>query len=75
MKMPLLLVLALSGCAEVAAIRAGVAEHGADAADQTLESALWVVCEGSSAGAIRRRFQTVEDKAAYNTICPLGDMP
>jgi hypothetical protein len=67
------LAFLLSGCAQSDMLRAAIAEKGAQAADDTLESALWVVCDGSSTGAIRRRFVTEADKAAYNQLCPIGD--
>jgi hypothetical protein len=63
------------GCAEVAAVRSGVAEHGADAADQALETAIWTMCSASPVGAIKRRFKTEEERAAYNVICPDGEAP
>ena len=59
----------LSGCPEVAAFRAGIAQHGAEAADQTLETAIWTMCQGSSIGAISRRFKTEGERNAYGVIC------
>ena len=62
-------ILLLAGCAEFAAFRSGVASHGADAADQALETAIWTLCNGSSVGAINRRFREQEERAAYRRIC------
>jgi len=70
----LALLLSLGGCAEFGAFKSGVATHGADASDQTLEANLWYLCNASSVGSIKRRFKTVEEVAAYNVICP-GVLP
>lgn len=71
----LLLSACSSGCAEIAALRAGAASHGADAADQTLETALWAICNATPVGAIKRRFKTDEERAAYSTLCLDGNLP
>jgi hypothetical protein len=68
-------LIALNSCAEFAAGRSAVAKHGADAADQVLESALWTICNGVSVGAIKRRFKTQDERAAYNVLCPEGEAP
>ena len=65
----LLAIVSATGCAELNAFRSGVASHGAEASDATLESALWVVCNGGTVGADKRRFKTAEEKAAREIIC------
>lgn len=70
-----LLLVVLSGCAEIDALRAGIANHGADASDQAIESALWALCNGLPVGAINRRFKTEEEKAAYREFCPGNALP
>ncbi len=59
----------LAGCAEIAAARAAVAQHGADGADQALDAAIWAMCNGSPVGAVVRRFDTEPERAAYTIIC------
>jgi hypothetical protein len=66
-------VLCLSGCAQSDMLRAVVAQKGAEASDDVLESAMFALCYGVPIGAIRRRFETDADKAAYNQLCPIGD--
>lgn len=61
-----LLVLSAS-CAEY---NAAIAARGAQASDQTLTAALWTLCNATPVGAIKRRFQSAEEQAAYNVICP-----
>ena len=59
-------VVAISGCAE---FRAMVATNGAEASDASLETAVWTVCAASPVGAIDRRFNTPELKAARELVC------
>jgi len=70
-----IVLLMMQGCAEFSAFKSGVAEHGADASDQVLESALWTVCTGVSVGAVKRRFKTEQERAAYNDLCPVIELP
>jgi hypothetical protein len=70
----LLLAGCVGACAEFGAFRSGVAEHGADAADQALEAAIWTICNATPVGAVKRRFKSEEERAAYNVICP-DDLP
>jgi len=67
--------LLLSGCEFVGMARTAVAERGADAADQTLDTALWTICNGSPVGAINRRFRSADERAAYREICPSNLLP
>lgn len=46
----------LSGCANIDAVKKGVAMYGATAADSALESAKWGNCEAATVGAIKRRY-------------------
>ena len=59
----------LTGCAEFRAIQASIATHGAEGADQVLESAVYIVCNGATVGAIERRFKTDGEKEARKVIC------
>lgn len=63
----------LTGCAEVAAMRAAGAQHGAEAADQAVDTALWSLCNAAPVGAIQRRFKTPDEREAYGTLC--GHIP
>ena len=65
-----LFMAALTGCAEVNAIRQSIGLYGGNAADQTLESAMWTICKASPVGAIERRFKTEAEKSAWRTLCP-----
>lgn len=46
----------LSGCANLDAVKRGVAAYGASAADSALESAKWGNCEAATVGAVKRRY-------------------
>ena len=59
-------VVAISGCAE---FRAMVAANGAEASDASLSVAVWEMCNASPVGAVDRRFNTPELKAARELIC------
>lgn len=62
-------LLLIAGCAEMSAIRQSIGLYGADAADQTLETAIWTICDASPVGAVGRRFKTDDEKAALAVIC------
>jgi len=66
-----LVMVALTGCLEVRAIRQSIGLYGAEAADQAVDTAIWTLCQASPIGAINRRFITDAQKTAYRTICPL----
>ena len=70
-----LALVGCSGCAEVAALRSGAAQHGADAADQALDTAMWTICKATPVGAIKRKFKTPEERTAYNALCPDEVLP
>ena len=59
-------VVVISGCAE---FRAMVATNGAEASDAALSVSIWEMCKSSPVGAIDRRFNTPELKAARESIC------
>jgi hypothetical protein len=62
----------LTGCAEIASARSAIAKYGSDAADQTLDTAIWQVCVGTSVGAVERRFPSDEMRATYDAFCELA---
>ena len=63
-----LAALVLSGCTD--ATRSTIATRGAQAADQTLESAEWVMCHAASIGSVKRRYGKTEETArAYRELC------
>lgn len=64
----------LTGCAQYGMIKKAVAENGESAKDEALEAAEWYICNASSVGAVKRRYTTPEQVAAYNVICP-GRLP
>lgn len=55
-----LILLVLTGCGTVRMVRGEVADRSADAADQSLETAIWGVCEGATIGALRRKYSREE---------------
>lgn len=52
-----LLLLFLSGCANIDGFKKGVAMYGAAAADSALETAKWSNCEAATVGAIKRLYK------------------
>lgn len=71
----LMLSACSGGCAEIDASRAAIAEHGADASDQALDTAIWTMCNATPVGAIKRRFKTEAERDAYNKLCPGEPLP
>lgn len=64
----------LAGCTD--ATRSIIATRGAQAADQTLESAEWVMCHAASIGSIKRRYgRTTETAEAYRALCDVTGAP
>lgn len=61
---------ALNGCAEARVIKKSVAEHGASAADEALETAVWTICNGTSIGAVSRYFNTPKKAQVWRDLCP-----
>ena len=56
------------------ALRQGVAEYGARAADGALDNAEWVMCSAAPIGSIKRKYGTSEKMAeAYRALCGAGE--
>lgn len=66
----IVLLLTLTSCAEWQAAKIGVSSHGAQAADEALTTAMWTMCNAIPVGAVKRRFKTIEEREAYNSLCP-----
>lgn len=64
-----ILVLSLLSLSSCQMYRAAIAERSAEASDAVVESAEWTLCNAAPVGAIKRRYDTEEEKAAYNAIC------
>jgi hypothetical protein len=62
-------MVAVSGCAEWNGLKSGVSEYGATAADETLDVAIWQMCQAATVGSVKRRFKTVQEINAYNALC------
>jgi hypothetical protein len=71
MKLLLLIgiIFILPSCDVARVVRGEVAERSAEAADQTLESAEWGMCEGASIGAVKRKYNTPAKFKAYMLAC------
>ncbi len=65
----LTLLLTLSGCAEIQALKSAIGSYGASGSDEVLDSAIWTICNASPIGAHKRRFKTGEEIAAVKAIC------
>lgn len=66
----LALVVLFTGCAELSAVKSGIATHGASAADDALEAAEWGVCKAPTMGAWQRRYGSLPDKAdGWRRLC------
>lgn len=66
----LLIAWMLSGCAELSALRTGVATEGANAMDRAATDAEFTLCRAISIGAWMRRYGRDETKAqAWRDIC------
>jgi hypothetical protein len=64
-----ILALILAGCGTYQAI---IADRSAEASDDALSAILWSLCNATPVGAIKRRFQTEAEQAAYAAICSEG---
>jgi hypothetical protein len=65
----LTLLLTLSGCAELQALKSAIGSYGANGSDEVLDSAIRVICKVSPIGAHKRRFKTDEEIAAVKVVC------
>lgn len=67
----ILFILLLSGCAEFTALKTSIGSYGSEVADDSLNTAIWTICNGSSVGAVERKFQTEEQQKAREVICAI----
>ena len=58
-------LLLLEGCSWFEVI----AGEGADASDEVLKDSIWIMCNATPVGAVKRKFNTPELVSAYDTIC------
>ena len=65
----LLLAFGLSSCAQLDIARSAISTQGANAADQALNDSIWIICNATPVGAIKRRFKTLEEINGYNALC------
>ena len=69
----LVVVMLLSGCGTSDVYRGAVATHGAEAADDVLETSVWGVCMAATIGAVRRAYGDSRQEAqAYAEFCNNG---
>ena len=64
------LIVTLTGCSQYGTIKKVVAANGATATDDSLEAAMWYICNAASVGAIKRRFRTPAEIETYKALCP-----
>lgn len=57
----------LNGCSTYQTV---IADRSAQASDDSLNAVIWSLCNAMPVGAIKRRFQTEAEQAAYQAICP-----
>lgn len=60
-----------SGCSTYSVVKGAVGSYGAEAADETVSTAIWTLCDMASTGAIKRKFQTEEQTDARTVICEI----
>lgn len=58
-------MLFLSGCA----VLGRIADYGAAANTEAVETSVFTICNGASIGAIRRQFDTPEKVQTWKTLC------
>ena len=58
-------IASLSGCS----VAGRVASYAADANDEALKSSEFIICKGSSVGAVQRRYNTPELMEAWRKLC------
>lgn len=63
------LTVLLTSCTGWQAVKTAVQTYGVEAADESLTSSLWFICEGTTKGASDRKFKTAEEKAALAILC------
>ena len=55
----------LSGCSGIEAVKI----KGTEINDGALDNAVFIVCRGASVGAVRRRFDTLEEAETWRELC------
>lgn len=69
-KLAVLLILPLlASCTAWETFQAGGKVKTGEAADEALETSLWALCNASTAGAVRRRFNTEEERIEFFAWC------
>lgn len=61
----LLLILVLSGCANLS----NIVDSAAEANDKALYAAKFTICKGASIGSVIREFDTEEKAKAWKELC------
>ncbi len=70
---PIALALVLGGCATTARLVDTAKVTGAGISDRALQNAVWWTCDGSSIGAVKRRYGHTQERAdIYQKFC-VGD--
>jgi len=65
-----LILVLLSGCAELAATKQAIKHGGAALADDSLNQTIWKLCVASTIGSIKRKYGDSPAKAhALNVLC------
>lgn len=62
-------LLALPGCSTVAKI----ADYGAAANDEAVNTSVFTICQAASVGAIRRHFDTEDKVQTWQDLCSAGE--
>lgn len=66
----LMILILLTGCAELQFAKSAIRHGGAQLADDSLNITLWKLCNATTYGAIKRKFGDSNDKAeALHTLC------
>ena len=64
------LIASVTACAELNSLRQGIGMYGQKASDNALHDAIWVICNATPVGAIKRKFNTPELLKVYSDFCP-----
>jgi len=63
-------LMGLGGCAEYRAFKTGVADHGAQGAQEVRETAEWTICRAITVGEWVRAYGNNQDKASgWRALC------
>lgn len=75
MKIIILLLVLLSGCAQYTAFTGIVRTEGAIIADKEMDAALFFLCKGATVGAWVRRFGDSKQSAeAWSVLCAIKSL-